>query len=118
MCIQCGEQDVWYCFLGSKSKQRKVVAIRESGGAETFHVCVCVYACVAREMTSVAGQGAVEGALVSVKLSLSHRRRPTARHAHNRALSCWQRLEDWLTVVCQKLSALWQLKCFKCWSLE
>lgn len=63
-------------------------------------------------MTSVAGQGTGEGALVSVKSSLSHRRRPTARHAHNRALSRWQRLEDWLTVVCQKLSAPWQLKCF------
>lgn len=41
VCIQCGERNVWYCFLGSKGKckQRKVVAKGEWKSVGV-HVCV------------------------------------------------------------------------------
>lgn len=65
VCIQCGERNVWYCFLGSKGKckQRKVAAKGEWKSVGV-HVCVCG----GGRMTSAAGQRAGEGALVSVKV--------------------------------------------------
>ncbi|KAI9547576.1 hypothetical protein NQZ68_014842 [Dissostichus eleginoides] len=68
--------------------------------------------CGSSMMTSAAGQGVGEGALVSVNVESVTHTSPACTPRSQQSTQTLARPDDWLTAGCQSMSALWQLKCF------